>query len=1322
MPVRCRCPRLNYRGTKPATTYASVIQQGVLVMMRKGIYHNRGLAELNADIVQQYISSGQPLADDDIEWITNNLSSVRSLETRQTDLIACIKLLIENNGFTIQSLNACLLKCIHKIKRTACNMQVFLQFAVNCYQTLPDLFHFKLTKSLIKEDCYPSLCTLPNTEQSFAYLLYWTIGTIYEAQAIEEVGCANPALFLTYVEGERLVEHLLWNCSTISSKQIIVCFEPTPERPADQRPLLLACAIKSLNIDVIKHYLDNNTIMFHNPQFVTTFNTFVDDYIFNTIEKYVAELDDLESEEIETESICCEDFLKATQNWNYFLAILNLVVVNTKLWISPQVIKKIDPLRSKLETYKEYDNSGICTIMITICTTLKAIEKVNGCYLSLEHQLETCIDANLVKQYQQDLSRIYTDILRYQMIQLTNNITELAELFAGDPDDYDQDDNLYQTILDAKAMQEKYESLCDAYHIALIENDVLPSLAQIRATLLQPFEHQKIITHKQYLFLDTLAVLITYAELHVTLRQTHRKYSGPSQIYWDNADSAQQYYCLQIDNECWVAYTLPLVDLTLQQASQASAKQLINLGLLSSLFYHTNRSSWANPACKELRALIQLTNQGMLPANATERDYKRYYEALEKITYYAECPSDDSDDEEIKAFEKQPIRTTHALLASAKTMIDYGQVNYIWTQDGKKFFEPQYPKKNKKIGAASSASLSTNDDPVAPSSKTYRILERAEIHREEKLPMTLYHDLSLLNNLYQANQLNASTIKQIETKFYIALYRGIHYDTANWNQSTRRQHRQRDERRYPLFSQATYAHAKVPITQAYDTLKKAQQQQLKCSAALISHQLHCLKYSGPVHTTSLAEEKEPKPFSNAYLMLQDLYTRKYDAHKARSLAVYQKKQQHTPITTVDDAMLLFAVGPENYNLSTGDTPYHPLRYALGLKSYGKGKSMRLRPRWRKTGRAERPYSGKVYTFLISPLSYQALDPRHLVSLTHQRALNIDYHILNERETTISGMIPEESLLDVFTAKYPSFVQPAHKAFYLHRYGMDEKMYQQFRKKILGSEPHTRERKRIKFILGEHLCAYHEACMIEDARLAARQRNGWLVYHDRIKGFSLVPPPVYPSTSGKRGAAGNAQRQYQKKCHEEETTPVIQPYWLAQLLTHYSIIPGTNLATLLSYIINKKVEEPMPTTTTIISHVVDEKLLPFFNKQVPLDKTSFPLKYFSTIIGWLRTLCQQHTIAFEIHSFLFKKPLPVECEETNPANNDIYVLLYAGGDGFYGLRQRTKRDRKRALPVDSKSDKSSDRSKGYQPKRHKQDKDEQSSGASRTITAENALRR
>ena len=101
-------------------------------------------------------------------------------------------------------------------------------------------------------------------------------------------------------------------------------------------------------------------------------------------------------------------------------------------------------------------------------------------------------------------------------------------------------------------------------------------------------------------------------------------------------------------------------------------------------------------------------------------------------------------------------------------------------------------------------------------------------------------------------------------------------------------------------------------------------------------------------------------------------------------------------------------------------PEHALRYAYGDKPYQGQKSQRLRPRYRRTGRAERPYSGKVYVFVLPIEDYFDGRYYHVIDKFYHGEAKADIQIVQERESTVAGYIEEDRMCYQHIAKFPSF--------------------------------------------------------------------------------------------------------------------------------------------------------------------------------------------------------------------------------------------------------------------------------------------------------------
>ena len=200
-------------------------------------------------------------------------------------------------------------------------------------------------------------------------------------------------------------------------------------------------------------------------------------------------------------------------------------------------------------------------------------------------------------------------------------------------------------------------------------------------------------------------------------------------------------------------------------------------------------------------------------------------------------------------------------------------------------------------------------------------------------------------------------------------------------------------------------------------------------------------------------------------------------------------------------------------LSTADVPYHALKYAYGTKFYKGHQHERLRPRWRKDGRAERPYSGKVYVSLHPLDDYTEYNPSHITSWFRQGLAKLSNLISSERETSFLGFMRKKRIVIQHKAKYPSF-KGAYKERYEVKYGIDKSMYEKLQKGFNDFPPHSDERKSLTLLLGEYLCAYHEVRLIDEAREEAEKNGKILIYRDEDGKFSLKHPAT-PHTAVKR---------------------------------------------------------------------------------------------------------------------------------------------------------------------------------------------------------------
>lgn len=515
----------------------------------------------------------------------------------------------------------------------------------------------------------------------------------------------------------------------------------------------------------------------------------------------------------------------------------------------------------------------------------------------------------------------------------------------------------------------------------------------------------------------------------------------------------------------------------------ATRAEIINK-LITSLVYASKRYRMDEPACDFRLCTIRWINPRYI--NFTDiAQFEQHIVRRENrgATFFGEDLSEDSDD---------------ALLADPN--VDLNTYNYsqnIIHRIGVSFFKTEMTtvlSRKEYIGEEKASNrmdklLAQKKQSKARASLPYHWLDpQAPLGVSPNLEAAR-KDLIILNRHIKNGMPIEKAVLRIKTKFFVAQYRGISYDLG-WNARSRRAHRQADERNYPYYSNAVYSAALFNITREYSQEKHfspAMQALLKLVGEKSQAMLYVMH-----HTT---EFRAPHyHFDNFAEYIQDRYTKDYKNFHA-SLGPGGDLFSHQGTYFLND---------KNPFVSTSDRPYHALRYALGTKPYADNENRRLRPRWTQ-GRAERPYSGKVYISLHAVTDYNAQYPMHLTSLVRKGKSNVYNNVLAERETTFPAMIPEGRIISQLVARYPSFRNPYHHK-YMEKYGLDKELYDLFATALMRFPPHSYENRYVKKLLGNWLSAYHEVRLINIAFQEAMNRGGVLLYQSDDGGFSMELPP------------------------------------------------------------------------------------------------------------------------------------------------------------------------------------------------------------------------
>jgi hypothetical protein len=493
--------------------------------------------------------------------------------------------------------------------------------------------------------------------------------------------------------------------------------------------------------------------------------------------------------------------------------------------------------------------------------------------------------------------------------------------------------------------------------------------------------------------------------------------------------------------------------------------------LITTLLYKSKRKAWAELDCYNLRHYINSLDPKF--TGFTQQDFEAYIRKQESSfgEFYGSYLSDDSDSDDEQDYHQQAKLTQEKIKKQSKKYQDRGQLDKL-------FFK-------KKTGDRKCGDIR----PVTEGSAVFDLKERTQIHlnKHEKRDK-IARDLRHLNRYLASGETLEAAQAKVETRFYCAQYRGVTHLTSKWNQASRKAHRSEDENGQAQYSASVLKEAGIDIYKNYHEARQ-----------LIGQNKDSLEVRARTLKEVLLTLREPRPctydnysYVNFAYLLQNLYTQDYDGFHS--------------LLKQDPLLQAIFSNDANPFVSTGDVPYHALKYAYGIKPYKGHEDERLRPRWKRNGRAERPYSGVVYVSLHPLEDYDNDGPLHLVSLnrTAEIRLKSELNIIPERESCFPAYIPEGRVIHKHVAKYLSF-SGSYKQIYASKYGIDETFYNKLCALLKKARPHSKEMTQFKKILGEWLCSYHEVRLIDIARKAAKAKGGVLVYKDINRGFSLVPP-------------------------------------------------------------------------------------------------------------------------------------------------------------------------------------------------------------------------
>lgn len=611
---------------------------------------------------------------------------------------------------------------------------------------------------------------------------------------------------------------------------------------------------------------------------------------------------------------------------------------------------------------------------------------------------------------------------------------------------------------------------------------------------------------------------------------------------------------------------------------------------VTTLVYQSKRQGFDSKDCAHLRYGLGR----VLPAfdDYTEKDFEKYISKAEEEDgdFYGGYLSEDSDDEFALDDDEQVPQPT-----------------YRFKEGG------VFPAFDDVRGNLTSISYSLDmDDALWPEARWGRdITENADIHYPKDLDLEqVTADLKIVNAAIQAGKVDVDHLTK--TRFCIAQYRGISYNLLSFGAASRRSNREKVELHRPVYSSAVFDLAGISPGEYYagKTDDKVEEQ-LAQRAMELQDVLIAKRAPKPVTF-------KKKRFECPAFALQDFYSKSYDAFH-QELEKYLKEEadrDEDEVVVSDDRAAIFGGlgSAKNPFVSTGNTPRHALRYAYGIKYYEGHKDERLRPRWRSSGRAERPYSGKVYVSLHPVADYLVASPLDVVVLNRSGKTSVNALIAAERECTFPAFIPSCRVVFEHIARYPGFQHEDYKDIFRHKYGMYRGEYMAWKKLFAESRPHSAERKKAKLALGNWLCHYYEARLVETARRLAAENGMVLVYRNSDGLLTLkLPKQVTPAKlSGARSSgvsssdmqSGNALDQPSSKGLELKKKGDAPKMGSAKPLGLEAILESQRRAAAFrQWIAARFTRNEVPGDGNCLFHAVGRAVHPIFNPpqaMVPVD--------------------------------------------------------------------------------------------------------------------------
>ncbi len=363
----------------------------------------------------------------------------------------------------------------------------------------------------------------------------------------------------------------------------------------------------------------------------------------------------------------------------------------------------------------------------------------------------------------------------------------------------------------------------------------------------------------------------------------------------------------------------------------------------------------------------------------------------------------------------------------------------------------------------------------------------AELQQSEALSISEID--KVINAIKSKAREKRSTLPKIDDDTipqYIALFRGINYIEGRWTNLARRLDYNTNRTGTPLLAESAYK------ASSYNPYTEHSPDKLPINNPRILNQL--------VITATTIQQQYQQLIESGFCIEETVPPCKKGHYLFNSKA---DKTQHDYSNGIDKHLFSLASSSAstgfpnafNHSISTSTTPYHALRYALGLKAYYQTAfSLRYNP----NGSLVNSHAGKIYIALIPKdtfLSQALINSVPIQNYCGQ--VPVGLRIFEELEVSFVAGIPASQVVYEQPLKFPRFDRNWAEVKHIMelKYGFNQQLYHQFQWLIRNTTLQSDERKKVIELLKEWLSAFHEVMLLKEASQQAKQRKGRLVYLD-----------------------------------------------------------------------------------------------------------------------------------------------------------------------------------------------------------------------------------